>query len=366
MKRIKVLNVLTGGIRREGITSTQLELLRNMELSNIQMDYVAVHNNDPKVIEEFIKLDLKVFILPDRKNETNKYIKELYKLIKKEKYDIIHVHGSSTMMAIELLTAKICGVKIRIAHSRNTRCMNPRVNRLMRPLFNFSYTKALACGKDAGKWLFHNREFEVIHNGKDLEKFKFSEKTRNRIRSEYNLKGKTVIGFVGKLNKQKNVKFLLNVFAEYQIKQPNSAIFFMGDGEYKQYLENRSAELGIKNVYLTGSINNVNEMIQAMDIMCLPSLYEGLPNVVLEWQIAGLPSLVSSNVTKECKVTELVKFLPIDQGTNCWVNEMLHTDIKAYRLKWSEKVCLRMKKEKFEIKENAKYIEKIYRECEKK
>ena len=106
MEKIKVLNILTGGIRREGITSTELELLKNMNVSNFQMDYVAIHNNDENVLEDFRKLGCNIIYLPDRKDNTKKYYKELYKLMKKEKYDIMHVHGSSTFMAIELFLRK--------------------------------------------------------------------------------------------------------------------------------------------------------------------------------------------------------------------------------------------------------------------
>ena len=52
--------------------------------------------------------------------------------------------------------------------------------------------------------------------------------------------------------------------------------------------------------------------------MLLPSLYEGLPTVVIEWQIAGLPCIVSDTVTKECAITPLVKFESLKESPENW------------------------------------------------
>ena len=48
--------------------------------------------------------------------------------------------------------------------------------------------------------------------------------------------------------------------------------------------------------------------------MALPSLFEGFPTVLLEWQCAGLPTLASASVTREAALTPLVSFLPLDAG----------------------------------------------------
>ena len=76
-----------------------------------------------------------------------------------------------------------------------------------------------------------------------------------------------------------------------------------------------------KYVIFVGRSTVVNEWLSAMDIMLLPSRYEGLPNVLIEWQIAGLYCLASDNVTPEAKITDLVQYLGLD--SDLWVNEIL-------------------------------------------
>lgn len=359
--KVKVLNILTGGLRREGITSTQLDYMKNMDRSDIQIDIAAVYNNESDVIKEFESIGCKVVVFPDRRASILKYMLSLYRTIRKEKYDIVHVHGSSSLMSIELVIAMLAGVKVRIAHSRNTKCDNAKVDKILRPIFNHSYTIAFACGQDAGRWMFGNKTFTVIHNGKDLDKFRFDRTKREAIRKQFGIESKFAIGFVGNINYVKNLSFLVDVFYKVYSINPKSVLFIMGEGPDREKIEKKVKDLGlVESVIFTGRIANVAEMLQGMDLMLLPSLFEGLPNVVLEWQIAGLPSIISDNITRECKVTELVEYLPIDQGTDLWVKKINSLDFSEDRELLSENACQRMKNAKFDIIENAKYLKNIY------
>lgn len=357
----KVLNIISNGLKREGITSTQIEYMKYIDKTNLQIDIAAVHNDEPEVVKTFEKLGCRVIHFPDRYGNLAKYSWSLYKVIRKEKYDVVHVHGSSSLLAIELFVAKVAGVKIRIAHSRNTQCKYKVLDQLLRPFFYSTYNIALACGDEAGEFLFEDRQYVTLHNGKDFDKFGFSKEIRNDIRKGMNLEDKLAIGFVGSLNEQKNPFFLIDIFAEIKPRMENAHLIIMGDGPKRKAVEEYAVQKGIfEDVTFMGRIINVNEVIQGMDIMLLPSLYEGLPNVVLEWQISGLVSLVSDKVTKECKVSELVKFLPIDVGTEVWTNAIMAIGVQSDRVKSSEVACQEMKKAGYEIKESAARLRDIY------
>ena len=359
---VKVLNIMTGGLNREGITTTQLEYMKHMDMNKIEMHIASVYPAERDVIEEFEKYGCRVIKFPVRSSKLLTYMIFLYRLIKKEKYDVIHVHGSSSLMAIELITAKAAGVKKRIDHSRNTMCLNEKANKFMRQFFDRSDNVALACGKDAGKWLFGNKKFIIFHNGKDFEKFKFNESIREKVREKMDIKDRKVIGFVGNLVDQKNPFFLLDCFQKICLECENSILIIVGEGELRAKMEKKVDELCIKDkVIFTGRIKNVNEIVQAFDLALLPSKYEGLPNVVLEWQCAGLQCLVSDKVTDECKCTELVTFLPINQGTMIW-KKFIDLKLKETtdRVEQSKNACIELSENGFEIVKSVKKMEDIY------
>lgn len=360
---IKVLNIPTNGIRREGINSMQLRWTRMIDKSDLQMDVAAVHNNAQDVIDEYKSLGCRVFELPDRQRNPFQYVVALYLLMKKEKYNAVHVHGSSGLIGIELLVAKITGTLVRIAHSRNTMCDHSKGDILFRPIMNFCMTHALACSKAAGEWLFSNKKFEVIHNGIDASAYKFDDETRNRIRAEFKLGSSLVVGFVGNIKKQKNPFFLIEIFADLHKKIPNTILMVVGDGVLKEAIERRTDELGIRDyVKFIGRSDRVPDLMKAMDCLLFPSLYEGFGNVVLEAQISGLPVLVSNQVPEDCQLSSLVSFLPIDQGTSIWSEKILKIEIPSNQSRKDsyDHICVRMKEEHFDLNENVKRFRELY------
>lgn len=359
---MKVLNIITGGLKREGITTTQLVFMKNIDKSNIEMNIAAVRDNDPDIMEEFKKVGCKVIEFPDRNKKVVKYFYSLCLELRKGRYDIVHVHGSSSLLVIELLAAKLVGVPVRIAHSRNTRCNYMRLDKIFRVIFYGTYTDALACGEDAGKWLFGNRPFTIIHNGKDFSDFNFSNRLRKKERLMLGINNKIVIGHVGCFNEQKNHRFLIRVFEKIYEINSNTILYLMGDGPLYESIKDYVNELEIKDsVIFAGNVCDVSTRLQAMDIMILPSLYEGLPNVVLEWQAEGLPCLISDTITKECAPTELVEFMSLEADPEKWAEKaLLMLENMGNRAENAEKAVRALRKAGFDIKNNAKDLVKLY------
>ena len=94
--------------------------------------------------------------------------------------------------------------------------------------------------------------------------------------------------------------------------------------------------------------------------MLLPSLFEGLPLVTIEWQINGLPSLLSDKITKECKLTETVKFESLAREPKVWAEEILNMIDSNNREKNSLDSIKVIKEKGFDIRDNAKILRDIY------
>jgi glycosyltransferase involved in cell wall biosynthesis len=200
----------------------------------------------------------------------------------------------------------------------------------------------------------------VISNGRDIEKYTYDEQARLRYRKKLGLEGKTVIGHVGHFSASKNHAFLIDIFHELSVLDPGFFLILIGDGPLRPEIERRIVEYGLeRRISLMGCTNEVAQLLQAMDIMLLPSIYEGLPIAALEWQIACLPCLISDKVTAECKITELVEFLPLENGPKAWADKIAGLRI-CDRSEIAERIRGEVRKAGYDIKENANLLRQKY------
>jgi glycosyltransferase involved in cell wall biosynthesis len=255
------------------------------------------------------------------------YYKFLVRLIREERYDVIHSHTMFNS-GWAMLAGKRCGVPVRIAHSHSALDVDmPAYKRLyekcMRRLILRDSTVLAACGQKAGERLFGKKAFDergtLLLNGIQTDLFAYDETARARIRSELGLDDKFVIGHVGHLAEVKNQSFLIRLMPKLLEKRPGAFLLLLGEGSDREMLENLIRELDLsKHVLMTGNVFNVNEYLSAMDVFAFPSLYEGLPLSIVEVQANGLPCIISDRVPKDVFVTDLLTPLPLeDEGT--WI-----------------------------------------------
>ena len=136
----------------------------------------------------------------------------------------------------------------------------------------------------------------------------------------------------GRFQPQKNQEFLVEIFSRY-LKQDNNAILMLiGQGENEDKVKQRISELGINDkVMLMGVRQDVNELLQAMDVFVLPSLFEGLGMVLIEAQAAGLPCVTSKDVVPDIvNVTGNVSFVPLNNNADEWAQKIYDTLQKTY------------------------------------
>ncbi len=362
MKKIKILVLSTTGfMKREGISTVIYDYFSNFDKDLFEINLIVDGSYDVKLINEFNHADIKCYNLHSRKRKLILYVIELFKLLKKQKFDVVYANGSSAIMCIELILAKLAGCKIRVVHSHNTTCDHIKFDRVLRPLFYRLYTDAFACGYEAGKWLFESNSFKIIKNGRHLSKYRFNKNIRTKARKSLGVNDDCLlIGHVGNFNYKKNHQFVLKVFKELLSIRPDARLYLMGTGKLFNEMNDLAVSLGIsENVIFTGSISNVNEMLQAMDVMIFPSIHEGLPLAVVEWQIAALPCIISDRVTKEVAFCDLVRFMSLDSEFENWAQELVKiSDVN--RGSYSNKVIVDAKSSGYDLDENVKYLQSYF------
>ena len=356
---LRVLMINTVPMIYDGIGMTILNYVSNFDRSDMVVDFVVTNHLDDTMRSHIESLGSKIYELPFRNTSQFKYIKALAKVVKEGKYDVVHIHCNSCTAAVDLLGAKLGGAKMRCPHGHTSRSLHNRANKMLRPLFNWLYTDEFTCGEKAGNWLYRNDKFVVWRNATNTEKYKYSDDYRKELREKYQLDGQIAIGHVAHFTYAKNHEFLVDVFSEVVKRNPNYKLFLIGDGKFQDIIEKLVEDLGLnENVVFVGLTLEVPKYLSAMDMMVLPSRYEGLPNVVIEWQTSGLPTLVSANVTTDCKLTDSVSFVPLEKDV--WVEAILNTKVDIDRRKQSDANIEKIKEAGYSIKEQAAKLKQYY------
>lgn len=368
---IRVAHVI-GNWLGGGVESVVMNYYRNIDRSKIQFDFLCSESSTDIPYQEIEKLGGRVIIIPSY-SKVFGYQKVLTKIFKENKYKIVHSH-ISTMSIFPLRAAKKAGVPVRIAHSHSTTNKKEKkknlLKQILRPLSKVYATDYMCCSELAGRWLFGNKEYNngnvyLLNNAIDLEKFKYDENIRNQKRKELNIEKDTlVIGHVGRFVEQKNHRFLIDIFNKVHNQNNNSILLLAGQGPLMPEIKEKVKQLGLENqVKFLGQRSDINQLYQAFDAFCLPSLYEGLPVVGVEAQATGLLCLFSDDMTKETKVLDTTEFLALNQGAKKWGEVLLNDVNKVSR---NEKVKESFEDKGFDIKKESnklyyKYVEYLER-----
>lgn len=332
-----------------------------MDRTGLDIYIASTIKEESNIVKQFLSLDCKIVHFPNRRTDPVQYFFALFNFIRKHHIEVIHANGNSATLAVEMLAAKLGGCKKRIAHSHNTRCDQIRADKLLRPLFYATYTDGLACGRDAGIWLFQNRKFTVIKNGRDVARFQFNKDKRESMRRLLGINDGVAFGHVGGFVDQKNHAFILDIFKSILALSPNAKLFLMGDGVNRKIIEEKANKMGLKdNIIFTGNVDNVEDYLDAMDVMLLPSLFEGLPLSVIEWQASGLPCLISDRVTRDCALTSLVNFMSLNCSPDEWAGRLLELVPDQDRMMASATAIREIKKAGYDIKDSAEALKNIY------
>lgn len=359
MKKILLINTVEFG--KNGITAVIMNYLNNMNREDIIFDLVTINKLNNEYKHDNLCNINQVYELTAKKKHLFQYLFNLAKIVKENRYEIVHVHGNSSMMIFELFICKLLGIKVRIAHCHNNNCDHPLINNLLKNFFYKTYTLAFACSKLAGNWLYGKHPYIILNNAIDTEKYKFSYQKREQIRKDLGIDNDTiVIGHVGLFNEQKNQEFLINLICNIQNKD-NYKLMLIGTGPLLSNLKNMVADLNMREyVLFLGEVDNVNAYLSTMDIFAFPSKWEGFGIALLEAQASGLYCITSDKVSREVNVSKSIIYSGIDTTDN-WINNIYSFSINlCNRSKVSNMNILKIKNAKLDIKKEAEFLRKIY------
>jgi len=350
---IRILNIV-GRMDKGGIETLIMNVYRIIDRDKIQFDFMAHYGKENADYNEEIRsLGGRIYEMPVIKTTEKTYYGRFFKyraalkvfFREHPEYHIVHGYMTNTAAIYMPIAKKYGNVTTCIAHSHLSQTQKTVSSfaalgtDILRTSIKKCATDYFSCSKAAAHWLFRDEDIasgrvKIIKNGIDSESFDFSREKRKQVRDALGIKSNSIIGHVGRFFPQKNHSFIIDVFKKYLDKYNDKAILMLvGDGELKQEIEEKARSIGIfDKILFLGVRSDVNELMQAMDIFFIPSLYEGLPFVGVESQAAGLPLLASTEITDELNITGNVKFLALDDSIDLWadtMNDILTTYIRT-------------------------------------
>lgn len=330
---MKRLLSIIGTMNTGGAETFLMKYYRSLDKTKYQIDF-AIMNKETNFYEnEIKKLGGKIFKITPKSESFIKNYQEVYALVQDKKYQLVMRSGENAANAVELLAAKRAGATKLIFNCTNSKTGNDTlkeklVHMLFLPLARSIPNIKIGCSANSNAFMFGKKSLKngksfVFNNGLMINDYSFSLEKRKRIRAELKIDETDVLyGHVGRFSEQKNHDFLLQIFEKIVERQPNAKLILIGDGPLKSAIMSKidKQDLLKKTVVICGIRSDIPDCLSAMDEFIFPSLYEGLPNAVVEAQAAGLPCIVSDSITKEVKLTENVYFESLRNTADEWAD----------------------------------------------
>lgn len=322
---------LVGGMNTGGAETFLMKIYRTLPLDKYQMDFCVTTDKEGFYDSEIAQMGGKIIHITKKSKNPLKSFWEIKKVVKEGNYKNVIRISQHSLSALDLLAAKFGGANNLIFRSSNSNSCGNKVNSLIhvvsKPLAITIPNKKIAPSDVAaihmfGKSCFKKDKVVLLNNGVPLDKFRYNEEIRNNLRKELNIENKFVIGHIGRFTEQKNHKVLIDIFNEYLKINKDTVLLLIGDGPLKENVAKYVEEKNISDkVIFLGLRNDTNKLYQCMDCFVFPSLYEGMPNTVIEAQTSGLNCVIADTITKDVILTDNVKMCSLSNTTD-WIKEI--------------------------------------------
>lgn len=295
----------------------------------------------------------------------------LSKIIKNENIKIVHAHDNTASL-VSYLAKKIFGLNVKIiSHIHNCypflkgNGINKKIDRYLRNKYDYNIT----CGRTVTEFYKENTDYFnenkalTLSNAMDIEYITNVDKNdiENVIKRYKVPSNKTVLGFIGRLDEQKGIIPFIKELSKYKKKFDDSIIILVGNGSKEGEIKALIRKLNLEDLFiLTGFQENIKSFYPIIDIFFLPSLYEGLPMVLLEAMAFKKP-IVSMSVGSISEVINKDTGILVNSGDyDKFINEL----IKIKNNKELSIICgdnaFKIVEEKFSIKNYVKEILNVY------
>lgn len=254
-------------------------------------------------------------------------------MLKKDCPDVIHFNSAMAHYFAQL-NKQLEGVNlVYTCHNEPDKHFFPKEEAAVRQMLHRHGSCLIALHSDMKQELdlrFGIEDTVVIRNGVDLSSFRAERKKKSEVLQSIGVpENAYVVGHVGRFSQQKNHGFLLKVFREIANKKKNAHLLLVGSGELQRDVEQMAQQLGLQDkMTILSHRTDIPDLLNAMDLVVFPSLYEGLSVTLVEAQASGLRCVISDTINPENHLTENTIPVSLNEKPEKWAEIALNPSIK--------------------------------------
>jgi len=298
-RKLRLLQI-THDLDLGGLQQVVYNLCRTIDRSQFEISVLCLRERGC-FAADVEALGIPVYLLEQKANGAD-YLAflKVARLLKQLQTDVIHTHNTQPFFD-GTLGALLAGVKT-IVHTDHARSFPDKTRYMVAEwlMSQFAY-KVVGCSEHTSRQLIKyekisRRKIVTIPNGIDESRFQITIDKQQK-RSELGItKSGPILGVAVRLSEQKGITYLLKAMPAILENHPDVTLVIAGDGDLKNELETEAAALNIADsVIFAGARRDIPELLQLFDIYVMPSLWEGLPMIILEAMAAGCP-IVATDV----------------------------------------------------------------------
>ncbi|MHB8422753.1 MAG: glycosyltransferase [Leptospirales bacterium] len=279
-----------------GAENLLLKICRNMNPAEIRTSILLIVDGGP-LVADFEALGIPVTVIPKRGRYDLSIIWKIRAFLKQGQFDVVHTHlftanlwgrlGSSFLgMAVISSMHSIASVEKSVL-----RKTEQFLDRLLVPLTDSVVCVTLQVMRTMQQVARLPREKLVtIDNGVDIP-LDDDSMTKDEARSRLNLSSRIpLLAIIGRFSKPKNHQTFIESLLPVREKFPDLVVLLVGIGELEETIRKKVSILGLAGtVQFLGSRRDISVILKALDLLVIPSLWEGLPIILLEALVSGTP-----------------------------------------------------------------------------
>lgn len=296
-ERIRILQI-TRDLDLGGLQQVIYNLCRTIDRERFDIAVLCLTHTGC-FADDVQQLGIPVYLLEQKPNGVDYFaFFKVARLLKQLKIDIVHTHNTQPFFD-GTLGALIAGVKT-VIHTDHARLFPDKKRYMIAEwlLSRFAY-RVVGCSEHTSQQLIKYEKISpkkiiTIPNGIDGSRFQL-EINKSAKRRDLGIRANgPVLGVASRLTRQKGITYLLQAMPAILQAHPDTTLVVAGNGDLREALQREAVQLGIEqSVCFCGARKDIPELLHLFDIYVMPSLWEGLPMILLEAMAAGCPIIAT-------------------------------------------------------------------------